>query len=310
MTATTSTKKSSKIEDYFLVEKKNHYDEKQPTKSSSSSRSTSSSTLFWCAGVVTKQEMRIDLSDAISVYSHSMMITAGDTSSIASADDSSTITSSLRTKSPHDVDGRRPEASAAVRKSALKSSHRRWPQHIRIHFDGNVQQHQHFGRHEYTTEELDACWFRGEEYDQIARTCCKEIQMLEELQRGLRGTICGEAGRSRMIRKKEKGGDKRRNLDCCPRGLESHTRLAAFAKNQNRRAAWRAVLEEQRDQWSLGVVDDEAIASRYRDASSSCRLWAIRVGQQDEKEVESSIEEEDDDDMMMITMMHNNLAYR
>ena len=67
------------------------------------------------------------------------------------------------------------------------------------------------------------------------------------------------------------------------RGLESHTRLAAIAKNQNRRVAWDAVLDEQGDQLSLGVVDDESIASRYWDASSSSTFWAIRVGQQDHR---------------------------
>ena len=73
----------------------------------------------------------------------------------------------------------------------------------------------------------------------------------------------------------------------CFRGLESHTRQAAIAKTQNRRVAWDAVLDEQCDQVSLGVIDDDAIASRYIDASRSCSFWAIRVAQQDQRAAES-----------------------
>ena len=73
----------------------------------------------------------------------------------------------------------------------------------------------------------------------------------------------------------------------CFRGLEPHTRQGAIAKAQNRRVAWDAVLDEQYDQVSLGVIDDEAIASRYHDGSRSCRLWwAIRVAQQDQSAAE------------------------
>ena len=72
----------------------------------------------------------------------------------------------------------------------------------------------------------------------------------------------------------------------CSRGLESQTYLAALARNRNRLVAQEAVFDEQRDQLSLGVVDDEAISTRYRDASSSSILWAIRVGQQDHRVAE------------------------
>jgi hypothetical protein len=116
-------------------------------------------------------------------------------------------------------------------------------------------------RHEYTTEELDACWFRGDEYAQITRSCCKQIEKLEQ-------------------------GAKLKDQKYCARGLESHTRLAALAKAQNRRAAWDAVLDEQDEQISLGVVDDEPISRRYHDASWSCQLWAIRVAQDDQRVAE------------------------
>lgn len=72
----------------------------------------------------------------------------------------------------------------------------------------------------------------------------------------------------------------------CSRGLESHTQLAALAKAQHRRAAWDAVLDEQDEQISLGVVDDEPISRRYLDASASSLLWARRLALGDQKEAE------------------------
>ena len=74
----------------------------------------------------------------------------------------------------------------------------------------------------------------------------------------------------------------------CFRGLECHTRQATTIKNLNRRIAWDAVLDEQCDQVSRGGVidDEEAIASRYHDASRSCGLWAIRIAQQDQRAAE------------------------
>ena len=117
------------------------------------------------------------------------------------------------------------------------------------------------GRHEFSEEELDACWFRGDEYAAITRSCVKQIQKLEQ-------------------------GSKLRDQKYCSRGLETHTQLAGLAKAQNRRAAWDAVLDEQEEQVSLGVVDDEPIAQRYQDASSSCQLWAVKIALDDQREAE------------------------
>ena len=86
-----------------------------------------------------------------------------------------------------------PEQIKAPRKSALKqqSYPNRLPQQTRIWFQQRVQQRGHFGRHEYTTEELlDACWFRGEEYQQITRSCCKDIQRLKEQQQQQQQKVC------------------------------------------------------------------------------------------------------------------------
>jgi hypothetical protein len=191
---------------------------------------------------------KLDMCTSESVCSQSITT---DTSSIASAE--STITS---------VNSEPPQKSALKRRECASKCRSLLQQRVRILFNPAVQQQRHIARHEYTSEELNACWFRGEEYAQITRSCCKAIKRLEQQQQ--------------QHQKRRHGVHQR----YCSRGLESHTRLAAMAKDQNRRVAWDAVLDEQCDQVSLGVIDDEVIASRYHDASRSCRLWALRVGQQ------------------------------
>ena len=116
------------------------------------------------------------------------------------------------------------------------------------------------GRHQYSSSELDECWLRGEEYADIARACCKEIEKLGN-------------------------GVTLKNRKYCSRGLESHTKLAFLSKAQNRRAVLDAVLGEQYKQISMGLANDEVISQRYQDASFSTRLWAQAVALQDQKAV-------------------------
>ena len=114
---------------------------------------------------------------------------------------------------------------------------------------------------QYTSAELAACWFQADEYSKSRRECVKVIKQMD-------------------------AGGVFKDKKYCSRGLESHTRTGSLAKKQNRRAAFEAVLLEQEDQRQFGVVDEESIAERYRDVSSSCQLWAIRVGLQDQRAAE------------------------
>ena len=201
---------------------------------------------------------------------HSQSTATTDTSSIAANEDS-TVASHSKLKSEYEA------STSQERTSILKldkngsscrsrSQEADFPQKIQFH--PSVRQRWHLALYEYTTEELDACWFQEHELAVIVRSCVKQIKILE------RGSL------------KNRGNDDH-DRKYCARGLESHTRLAELARNQNSLAARSAVFEEQRDQLSLGVIDEEAIASRYRDASSSSVLWAIRVGQQDQRAAES-----------------------
>jgi hypothetical protein len=206
--------------------------------------------------------------DAKPVHSHSTVATNINCIT-PSNDDCSTTASSASQDSVYFQEHEQP--CPALRRRSVLRFHDNWrnqPRHAlaqkNVKFSLAVTQQWHLALYEYTTDELDACWFRADEYAEIACSCRKEIKMLEQ------------------------GGSTMKNFieDNCPRGLESHTYLASIARSQNRLAARKTVFDEQSDQLALGVIDDEAIASRYHDASCSSNLWAICVGQQDKKQAE------------------------
>jgi hypothetical protein len=155
-------------------------------------------------------------------------------------------------------------------RSALKRDASRRKPGLAIHFNLSVDTRTIISRRYYTEDELDACWFRGDEYAGITSSCCKQIRKLEN-------------------------GTRLKDLKYCSRGLESHTKQAALTKAQNRRVAWDAVLREQEEQIMLGVVDDEAIAQRYSETASACQLWAIRMAYIDQREAEIVYDEILDD---------------
>ena len=114
------------------------------------------------------------------------------------------------------------------------------------------------GRHGFSEDEIIACWFHGDEYAAITKSCLKQIQKIEQ-------------------------GTKLREEEYCARGLENHTQVAALAKAQTRRATWDSVLFDQKEQISLGIIDEESIALRYQDISSSHQFWAVKVALDDQK---------------------------
>ena len=144
---------------------------------------------------------------------------------------------------------------SSLKRMNVSSCHRK---DTRISFSHEVLQRTVLGRHMFSEDELNACWYRGDEYAAITKSCLLQIQKLEQ-------------------------GTKLRDQKYCSRGLESHTRLAGLAKSETRIAAWDAVLIEQEEQIFLGVIDEEAIALTYQDVSSSCKLWAVKVALDDQK---------------------------
>ena len=110
-------------------------------------------------------------------------------------------------------------------------------------------------RHDISREERLASWYSKDEYAEITKSCCKQIDMLNR-------------------------GERLKDNKYCARGLEAHTRTQSMAKRMNRSLAFQVVLDEQDDQ----ISNDEALSRRYHAASSSCQFWATVVGLNDQRE--------------------------
>ena len=130
-----------------------------------------------------------------------------------------------------------------------------------VRFEPNVRLIGIESRINYSVEEHRAYWFQDDEYDRIQKDCVKQIKKMD-------------SGKSLKDKK------------YCSRGLESHTKLKAISKRRNRSISIDAVLREQRWQRESGAVDENRISQLYYDASSSCQLWARKVGMDDYAEAE------------------------
>jgi len=120
-------------------------------------------------------------------------------------------------------------------------------------------------RLDYTVEELHAAFFQKADYDQITKACCKQILKLSK-------------------------GFQLRDKKYCARGLEAHAPKASLTKALTKQAATAAVMNEQSYQRSEGMRNEEWIAEVYRNATSSSRLWAHRIGMMDRKAVEDMMD--------------------
>jgi hypothetical protein len=137
-----------------------------------------------------------------------------------------------------------------------------------VHFDVTKPDTVHFilSHHEYTAEEKQVAWFQDEEYTRITKECCKQVRKMDN-------------------------GENLKDKKYSSRGLESHTRLAAIIKSQNRRLAVKAVLDEQDEQELLDAPNnEEAISYAYHQVTSSCQLWACTIGLRDQRSAEECID--------------------
>jgi hypothetical protein len=137
--------------------------------------------------------------------------------------------------------------------------------HVRFATKSDVHHRITLSRNDYTPEEMTAFWYQDADYAMISKDCCKQIKKMQN---------------SEVLKDKK----------YCSRGLESHTRLASISKMQNRKTANNAVLDEQEEQRHMGVVDEEIIAQRYQQTTSSCQLWANIVGLRDQRVAEEYID--------------------
>jgi len=133
----------------------------------------------------------------------------------------------------------------------------------RVSIDGPALVRLTISRHDISPEEYRATWYSKEEYAEITKSCCKQIDMLN------RGAIL-------------------KDNKYCARGLETHTRSQSIAKRMNRSLAFQVVLDEQDDQIQQGISNEEALSRKYHAASSSCQVWANVVGLNDEREANNN----------------------
>ena len=133
---------------------------------------------------------------------------------------------------------------------------------FRVRFSGRIHVRNTLSCKDYTTEEIQACWYTAEENQRIHRRCSKEIRKMDE-------------------------GSELKDKKYSSRGLEGHTTVGAAAKKGERRLAINAVLDEQMIQWEEGIFNEDAIAEIYCKASSRCQVRANIVGLKDHRETET-----------------------
>jgi hypothetical protein len=137
-------------------------------------------------------------------------------------------------------------------------------QELRVSFSEKIHSVRNtLSRKDYTTEEIQACWYTAEGNERIHRHCGKEISRLNE-------------------------GIELKDRKYCSRGLEGHTTVGAATKKKIKMLAINAVLDEQLIQWEAGVFDEDSIAEIYCKISYNCQQEATIVGCRDHRETESS----------------------
>jgi hypothetical protein len=112
---------------------------------------------------------------------------------------------------------------------------------------------------EYTDEEIEAIWFSQEEYAEIKAGYQETVFLMES-------------------------GEKLDPKHQTSRGLEYRTQEGAWARYENKRDSYNAVLDEQDRQWQAEADDYDAISKIYIDTSSKkCAEAAAARAKKDEK---------------------------
>jgi hypothetical protein len=129
--------------------------------------------------------------------------------------------------------------------------------------------HHTIARQDFSSEELKATWFSGEEFLQILDQCNKQIHKMDQ---------------GKILKDKK----------YCARGLEALTRTGSITRSKSRAQSIQAVLEEQDALTSQGVlVDEDAIGFVYHDVTSSCQMWASVIGYRDQQAAERYMDDEE-----------------
>lgn len=110
---------------------------------------------------------------------------------------------------------------------------------------------------------LEDIWWAADDYDEIMRSFEYTVFMME-------------AGEAKTV------DDDNQH---CTRGLELRTEAGKWARFENKRDCYNAVLDEQDRQWNAGEDNQEKIANCCREVTAKTQRIACRKGMQDEKEI-------------------------
>lgn len=108
-------------------------------------------------------------------------------------------------------------------------------------------------------EEVNATWYDGNEYAEIKQSYQLTIFMME-------------------------AGEQLNAEEHTSRGLEYRTQEGAWARYENKRDAYNAVLDEQDRQWQEDQDDEEKISQIYLEHSTKCAKAAADRAKADESE--------------------------
>jgi hypothetical protein len=118
---------------------------------------------------------------------------------------------------------------------------------------------------EFSDEEVAAIWYEANDYANMKLDYKSTVFLME----------CG----------KPLPGDEH----TC-RGLEYRTQDGAWARYENKRDAYNAVLDEQDLQWKKDIDDPEALSRVYLQHSTKCAVAAAELGKQDAIEAQKIYE--------------------
>ena len=110
-----------------------------------------------------------------------------------------------------------------------------------------------------TEDDIANIWYHAEEYTQIKSSYQGTIHLMET-------------------------GQLKEDDDNTCRGLEYRTQEGAWARYENKRDAYNAVLDEQDRQWKVDKDDDVKISSIYLEHSIKCAQAAASRGAMDAKD--------------------------
>jgi hypothetical protein len=173
----------------------------------------------------------------------------------------------------HSYECAQPRASLAISFSAVQrtnTSSRCNKSNKKVSFNRRVTYSQIIHLNNYTTEEIKACWFDGEEFHVMKTDARIAAARLVET-----GSIAA-------------GSNNDDNMQC-GRGLESYVRSTRMLKRGNRMVARWEVLEEQELQFQQRRIDLERIAKIYEAASAAALAQARETGVKDELQQMSTI---------------------